>query len=185
MLDLQNSLRGFLQQLDHQPVSRGDRGKADLLGYVRIHKLLDSLLIGQIHPCQFPAIDGPHLGLEAATKLPRYCQSAERFFHRIGPAQLEADSHHCAHDGAAHGPGVAYPAGEVEGDSRNRIVPRLHLEFLAHGQEYRFRSNVTLLHELGSLILLHDPHLFSVWALTSPPVVMRDRLCRGPGGQAV
>jgi hypothetical protein len=42
-----------------------------------------------------------------------------------------------------------------------------------------------LLHDLRCPILLHDLHLSLSAALTSPPGVMRDRLCRGPDDLAV
>ena len=146
-------LRGFLQQVHHQPVSCADRRKADRLGCIRAHKLLDSLRRAQVRPRQFAAVDGLHLGLEAATKLLRHRQSAERFLHGVTPFLLEADSHHGTGDGTADGPRIADPAGEAGGDPGNDFV--LNPEFLAHGQQYGLRSSITLLHDFRGPVLFH------------------------------
>jgi len=125
-------LRGFLQQVHHQPVSQADRRIADCLTYIRVHELFAPLIRGQIRPRQFAAVDGLHLGLEAAAKLLRHRRNAEPVFHGVAPLLYETDSHHGADDGAADGSRVADPAAEATGDPGNDLV--LYLVFLAHGQ---------------------------------------------------
>ena len=146
-------LRGFFQEVHHQPVSCADRREADRLGCIRAHELLDPLRRAQIRSRQFAAVDGLHLGLEAATKLLRHRQSAERFLHGVTPFFFETDSHHGTGDGTADGPRIADPATEAAGDPGNDLA--LYLEFLSHGQQYGLRSNVTLLHDLRGPVLLH------------------------------
>ena len=155
-------LRGFLQQVHHQPVSYADRRKADRLGCVRAHELLDPLRRAQIRPRQFAAVDGLHLGLEAATKLLRHRRYAEPVLHGVAPLLLEADSHHGTGDGTADGPRVADPAAEAAGDPGNDLA--LYLEFLAHGQQYGLRSNVTLFHDLRGPVLLHFSSSFFLFS---------------------
>jgi len=83
----------------------------------------------------------------------RHRRYAEPVLYGVAPLLLEADSHHGTGDGTADGPGVADPAAEAAGDPGNDLA--LYFEFLAHGQQYGLRSNVTLLHDLRGPVLLH------------------------------
>jgi hypothetical protein len=104
----------------------------------------------------------PHLGLEAATKLPHHRQFPHHLFHRLATPLLETNRHHGTSNGTANSTRVADPSCESNGYLGNDVVPYLYPEFLAHGQKDRLRSNVPLTHKLCGAILFHHLLLFPV-----------------------
>mgnify|MGYP006987966458 CR=1 FL=1 len=139
----------------HYSVGCPYRWEANLLRYITVHQLRQILARAQIQPREFTAVDVPHLGLEATTKLPRYRQIAQHFLHRLAPSLLETNRHRGTRHSSTDRTGIADATGKRAGYLGNDIVPCLYLEFLAHGQEDRFRSHVTLCHKLRGAILFH------------------------------
>lgn len=183
----------FPEQVHDQPIGDPDRREADRCRDIGAHQLLESLVRGQIQTRQLATVDGLHLGLETAPEFVPDRQSLHHFFHVFGSPSNETDAHDGADDCTAYGPRVTDAAGEGARDLGNDIA--LDAEFLAHGQQYRFRSTVALLHDLGcpvgldpflclfeylrDLVWLHRFQSFLCW-----PSLYRDGQC-GPTSRAL